>query len=88
MQQLEDEDELAYTEENAMKETGGSLTPAASLNSIPPRPSDGRPAWMRTLFNSATTWLELLPTNLPVSISVLVVMFQTQVLIGHLLPSS
>ncbi|XP_073982188.1 dynein heavy chain, cytoplasmic isoform X4 [Rhodnius prolixus] len=65
MQQLEDEDELAYTEENAMKETGGSLTPAASLNSIPPRPSDGRPAWMRTLFNSATTWLELLPTNLP-----------------------
>ena len=27
---------------------------------------DGRPAWMRTLLNSATTWLRLLPNNLQI----------------------
>uniref|UniRef100_A0A146KZ76 Dynein heavy chain, cytoplasmic n=1 Tax=Lygus hesperus TaxID=30085 RepID=A0A146KZ76_LYGHE len=54
MQQLEDEDELAYTEEAI--ETRGDA---------PPSLSDPRPAWMRTLYNSAVTWLQLLPTSLP-----------------------
>nr|XP_024214265.1 dynein heavy chain, cytoplasmic isoform X3 [Halyomorpha halys] len=53
MQQLEDEDELAYTEQ----ESG----PPSSLQ---PGPDPGRPAWMRTLHNSALTWLQLLPTSL------------------------
>ncbi|KAL1461001.1 hypothetical protein WDU94_012934, partial [Cyamophila willieti] len=50
MQQLEDEDEFAYTED------GESKTEERNV--------DGRPAWMRTLHNSASTWLELLPKNL------------------------
>ncbi|BES93792.1 dynein heavy chain [Nesidiocoris tenuis] len=55
MQQLEDEDELAYTEEAVETRAGDA----------PPSLSDPRPAWMRTLFNSAATWLQLLPTSLP-----------------------
>lgn len=57
MQQLEDEDELAYVTEQAVKDGG----PDSSVG-LPT--SDGRPAWMRTLHNSATTWLQLLPQSL------------------------
>jgi len=56
MQQLEDEDELAYVSEDATRLD----TPLVS----DPGATDGRPAWMRTLHNSAQTWLQLLPTNL------------------------
>lgn len=60
MQQLEDEDELAYvTNDQAVKEGG----PDSSIG-LPT--SDGRPAWMRTLHNSATTWLQLLPQSLQI----------------------
>ncbi|XP_046434442.1 dynein heavy chain, cytoplasmic isoform X5 [Neodiprion pinetum] len=52
MQQLEDEDELAYSNEE-------------SLDAPREAVGDGRPAWMRTLHNSASTWLQLLPKNLP-----------------------
>jgi dynein heavy chain 1 len=53
MQQLEDEEELAYSTETDQ--------------SVAARSTDGRPAWMRTLYNSATTWLHLLPTSLLVT---------------------
>lgn len=52
MQQLEDEDELAYSNEESL------VTPREAE-------ADGRPSWMRTLHNSASTWLQLLPKNLP-----------------------
>ncbi|KAL1138869.1 hypothetical protein AAG570_008931 [Ranatra chinensis] len=58
MQQLEDEEELAYTSDEAV----GSLGQPATVTT--PLQSDGRPAWMRTLYNSASTWLQLLPTTL------------------------
>jgi dynein heavy chain 1 len=53
MQQLEDDDELAYStvDEN-------SPTDPAQI--------DGRPSWMKTLHNSAITWLQLLPTSLQI----------------------
>ncbi|XP_031789302.2 dynein heavy chain, cytoplasmic isoform X5 [Nasonia vitripennis] len=51
MQQLEDEDELAYCNEE-------------SLDTCKEAESDGRPSWMKTLYNSASTWLQLLPKNL------------------------
>jgi len=57
MQQLEDEDELAYVTDQVVKDGG----PDTSIG-LPT--SDGRPAWMRTLHNSATTWLQLLPQSL------------------------
>uniref|UniRef100_A0A034V4N0 Dynein heavy chain, cytoplasmic n=1 Tax=Bactrocera dorsalis TaxID=27457 RepID=A0A034V4N0_BACDO len=56
MQQLEDDDELAYSVEEHAE--------AANANAT--RQEDGRPSWMKTLHNSATAWLELLPKNLPV----------------------
>ncbi|XP_025833356.1 dynein heavy chain, cytoplasmic [Agrilus planipennis] len=49
MQQLEDDDELAYTDDASP--TG-------------PTQIDGRPSWMKTLHNSAVTWLQLLPKSL------------------------
>lgn len=51
MQQLEDDDELAYSADEG-------------LESNVPREEDGRPSWMKTLHNSATAWLELLPKSL------------------------
>ncbi|XP_050421392.1 dynein heavy chain, cytoplasmic isoform X3 [Adelges cooleyi] len=57
MQQLEDEDELAYVTDQVNKDGG----PESSIGLPTP---DGRPAWMRTLNNSATTWLQLLPQSL------------------------
>lgn len=51
MQQLEDDDELAYSDE--VSPTG-------------PTQIDGRPSWMKTLHNSAVTWLQLLPKSLQV----------------------
>lgn len=51
MQQLEDEDELAYSHEE-------------SLDAPREAEADGRPSWMRVLHNSASTWLQLLPKNL------------------------
>jgi dynein heavy chain 1, cytosolic len=63
MQQLEDDDELAYSGQDANASSeGGALSLEASL---PLSEGDGRPLWMRTLHNSATTWLQLLPKNLP-----------------------
>ncbi|CAB3376335.1 Hypothetical predicted protein [Cloeon dipterum] len=62
MQQLEDDDELAYTgQEGGGSGHDGALSLEASL---PLSEGDGRPLWMRTLHNSATTWLELLPKSL------------------------
>ncbi|XP_044735865.1 dynein heavy chain, cytoplasmic isoform X10 [Chrysoperla carnea] len=53
MQQLEDDDELAYTNEEGLDSNRDSI-----------RQEDGRPGWMKTLHNSATTWLKLLPQSL------------------------
>lgn len=54
MQQLEDDDELAYSSQQ-----DESLTDKASLPQ-----EDSRPAWIKVLHNSALTWLELLPKSL------------------------
>ncbi|XP_034944602.1 dynein heavy chain, cytoplasmic isoform X1 [Chelonus insularis] len=51
MQQLEDEDELAYSTDE-------------SLDTPREAEADGRPSWMKVLHNSASTWLQLLPKNL------------------------
>ncbi|XP_069694728.1 dynein heavy chain, cytoplasmic isoform X3 [Periplaneta americana] len=51
MQQLEDDDELAYSAEEGLDQTHV-------------QEGDGRPSWMRTLHNSACTWLQLLPKSL------------------------
>jgi len=48
MQMFEDDDELAYT-------------PSESSTK---READGRPAWMRTLHQSVSTWLRLVPKSL------------------------
>ena len=50
MQMLEDEDDLAYAETEKMTRTDST--------------SDGRPAWMRTLHNTASNWLHLIPQTL------------------------
>ena len=47
MQLLEDDDELAYQ--------------APSEDKKAPREADGRPSWMRTLHNSLSTWMKLVP---------------------------
>ncbi|XP_055707524.1 dynein heavy chain, cytoplasmic isoform X3 [Phlebotomus papatasi] len=52
MQQLEDDDELAYSSADE------------SLDITQTKQEDGRPSWMKTLHNSATSWLELLPKSL------------------------
>lgn len=57
MQQLEDEDELAYSAEETSRISDGE------------KYEDGRPSWMKTLHNSATTWLQLLPKSLQVRCS-------------------
>lgn len=54
MQQLEDEDELAYSAEETARISDDE------------KHVDGRPSWMKTLHNSATTWLQLLPESLQV----------------------
>lgn len=53
MQQLEDDDELAYSDDTS---------------SSGPVQTDGRPSWMKTLHNSALTWLQLLPKSLQVRV--------------------
>lgn len=50
LQLLEDDDEVVVESQGKKKRSS----------------SDGRPAWMRTLLNSATTWLRLIPNNLPI----------------------
>lgn len=55
MQQLEDEDELAYSAEDTTR-----------IHTDGEKHEDGRPSWMKTLHNSASTWLELLPQSLQV----------------------
>ncbi|RWS31185.1 Dynein heavy chain: cytoplasmic-like protein [Leptotrombidium deliense] len=52
LQLLEDDDDVAYVGD--------------SEEHIKRTQHDGRPAWMRTLLNSATTWLRLLPSTLQV----------------------
>lgn len=82
MQQLEDEEELAYSA--SQQEQGLSddkfflynicfythiLIIYILIKGIPAELSvlgDGRPAWMKTLHQSATIWLDLLPKTLPV----------------------
>lgn len=54
MQQLEDEDELAYSAEDTTRIHTDE------------KYEDGRPSWMKTLHNSASTWLELLPKTLQI----------------------
>ncbi|XP_017775192.1 PREDICTED: dynein heavy chain, cytoplasmic isoform X3 [Nicrophorus vespilloides] len=49
MQQLEDDDELAYSDDSSPTDPGEV---------------DGRPSWMKTLNNSALAWLKLLPKSL------------------------
>ncbi|XP_022236058.1 dynein heavy chain, cytoplasmic-like [Limulus polyphemus] len=49
MQLLEDDDEVVYT---------------ADDQEVNKKEADGRPAWMRTLYNSACTWLRLVPQSL------------------------
>ncbi|KAH8272313.1 hypothetical protein KR026_001468 [Drosophila bipectinata] len=56
MQQLEDDDELAYSVEDQSEQSASAVA----------RSEDGRPSWMKTLHNSATAWLELLPKSLQV----------------------
>ncbi|CAB3253573.1 unnamed protein product [Arctia plantaginis] len=53
MQQLEDEEELAY---NAASQ---------DHDQVPDSMVDGRPAWMKTLHQTATKWLQMLPQQLP-----------------------
>lgn len=53
MQQLEDDDELAYSVEEPSEKVVSAQ-----------RQEDGRPSWMKTLHNTAISWLELLPKNL------------------------
>ncbi|XP_026741142.1 dynein heavy chain, cytoplasmic isoform X1 [Trichoplusia ni] len=53
MQQLEDEEELAY---NAAAQDHDVVSDSMV---------DGRPAWMKTLHSTATNWLQLLPKQLP-----------------------
>ncbi|XP_005182290.1 dynein heavy chain, cytoplasmic isoform X3 [Musca domestica] len=55
MQQLEDDDEPAYT----VEETNEQAAVAAAAQR-----EDGRPSWMKILHKSATAWLDLLPKNL------------------------
>lgn len=55
MQQLEDDDELAYSAEEGLEQASSKKSGQ----------EDGRPSWMKTLHNSATAWLELLPKTLP-----------------------
>lgn len=52
MQQLEDDDELAYSPQDD------------NLDKPSLKQEDGRPSWMKVLHNSALTWLELLPKSL------------------------
>lgn len=54
MQQLEDDDELAYSAQQDESLTDKTLPQ-----------EDGRPSWIKVLHNSALTWLELLPKTLP-----------------------
>ncbi|XP_047029280.1 dynein heavy chain, cytoplasmic isoform X1 [Helicoverpa zea] len=53
MQQLEDEEELAY---NAAAQDHDAVADSMVA---------GRPAWMKTLHSTATNWLQLLPQQLP-----------------------
>ncbi|CAG4965564.1 unnamed protein product [Parnassius apollo] len=52
MQQLEDEEELAY---NASQDDPNAAVVIG----------DGRPAWMKSLHQTATAWLQLFPQELP-----------------------
>ncbi|XP_047532350.1 dynein heavy chain, cytoplasmic isoform X1 [Vanessa atalanta] len=54
MQQLEDEEELAY---NAATQEHDPLAVVVE--------GDGRPAWMKVLHQTSTSWLKLLPQELP-----------------------
>lgn len=47
MQLLEDDEELAYK--------------ASASSDKVKKEADGRPAWMRVVMNSMTTWLDMLP---------------------------
>jgi dynein heavy chain 1 len=57
LQLLEDDDDLVVPGQDIGIEIAGNVK--AKRDS-----TDGRPAWMRTLLNSAQTWLRLIPSNL------------------------
>lgn len=59
MQQLEDDDELAYSAATDAAEN--QAAEAAKRGAA----EDGRPSWMKALLGSAIGWLELLPKQLP-----------------------
>lgn len=54
LQLLEDDEEVVYVNES---DSDGSKR-------VKKPSGDGRPAWMRTLLNSATNWLRLMPSSL------------------------
>ncbi|XP_052742503.1 dynein heavy chain, cytoplasmic isoform X1 [Bicyclus anynana] len=54
MQQLEDEEELAYNAASQDHDPNSMVVEG-----------DGRPAWMKTLHQTSTSWLQLLPQELP-----------------------
>ena len=56
LQLLEDDEEIVYSESGSEKVGKRRKSDTG----------DGRPAWMMSLLNSSTNWLELLPTSLPV----------------------
>lgn len=60
LQMLEDDDDLIVYTESEADSRANVVKRRHSEN------SDGRPAWMRTLLNSALTWLNILPPNLTV----------------------
>ena len=61
LQMLEDDDDIVYSESETHGEVTQVVVKRRQSDSV-----DGRPAWMRLLLKSASTWIELLPPNLPV----------------------
>ncbi|XP_015784706.1 dynein heavy chain, cytoplasmic isoform X1 [Tetranychus urticae] len=55
LQLIEDDEDVVYVSENE---------PSDGPKRVKQPSGDGRPAWMRTLLNSATNWLRLLPNSL------------------------
>lgn len=56
LQLLEDDDDIVVVAGDDASESAAAAAAA--------KDTDGRPAWMRTLLNSASTWLRLIPTSL------------------------
>ncbi len=63
LQLLEDDDDIVVVS----GEGGGDESAPSSLTTTAGKTvdADGRPGWMRTLLNSTSSWLKLLPASLP-----------------------